>query len=87
MKKYALEIYVPGSIETVVQVFESEDSFQTISEGDLLNPHTWEIPDYQGSILRVVNIEHFIWEIDGTVEHKIGVMTEEVGDTHEQRFS
>jgi hypothetical protein len=86
-KKYALEIYQPGSIQDVLVVFESDTPFLPISTGDLLNQRAWPDGGYEGQILRVVGLEHFVWEIDGVTKHKIGVITETVQDTRDARFT
>ncbi|HEY1019263.1 MAG TPA: hypothetical protein VGE25_09710 [Sediminibacterium sp.] len=90
MKKYALEIYVPNSTSDVAAHFESDMPFSSIGKGNILNvgfytgygapPHT---------ALRVINIEHIIWQHPGAAEasHKICVFTEEVQDTHEVRMA
>lgn len=85
-QKYALEIYQPGSIQDVLVVFESDTPFLSISAGDLLNQRAWPDGGHEGKILRVVGLEHFIWEVGGMTKHKVGVITEVVDDTHEARF-
>jgi hypothetical protein len=37
-------------------------------------------------ILRVVNVEHLIWETNGTVKQKFMVFTEEIEGTKEARL-
>lgn len=88
MKKdlYALEIYLPGGTADVAAVFESDTPFMAINIGDILNPRLWKTFDYQGEVLRVVKLEHFIWETQGIVKHKIGVFTEAVSDDEGTRL-
>lgn len=89
MKKgeYMLEIYEPGSVKTAWVHFKSASPFMALKPGDLLNPGIW--PDSQSpmKILRVINVEHIIWETDEAVKHKLMVFTEEIEGTEEARLS
>lgn len=75
MKFYGLEIYESGSADDVAAYFESDTPFGAISKGDLINP-----VDSEGEavkrILRVVGIEHIVWESKSEgIKHKTCVFT------------
>ena len=88
MKKdlYTLEIYLPGGVADVAVTFESDTPFMAINIGDILNPRLWTAFDYQGEVLKVAKLEHFIWETQGVIKHKIGVFTEAVSDDEDSRL-
>jgi len=83
--EYSLEIYQAGSADDVWVNFSSPTPFMTISAGDILNPGIWDGSQSPMKVLRVVNIEHIIWEVSGSAKHKICVFTEEVEGTRELR--
>jgi hypothetical protein len=84
-KAYLLEIYEPGNTHDILITLESDQPFMAIHEGSLLNPRVWEGLGNQGGLLRVVSLEHFIWETGGKVRHKIGLITEVVPDNSGSR--
>jgi hypothetical protein len=75
-QQYSIEIYEPGSRETVAGFFESNDPLPVISVGDLIRPDFFDPPSDTQSTLRVVAVEHVIWEADGMVKHKAMIRTE-----------
>lgn len=81
--EYYLEIYEPDSAHDVLITFSSNSAFMAISKGDILNSRTWD-KGIKG-VLKVVNVEHVIWEVEDHVAHKIMVFTKEVEDTGELR--
>ena len=83
--EYSLEIFMPSSYDDVWVVFTSPTPFMAISAGDILNPSIWEDSQSPMKVLRVVGLEHLIWEVGGSVKHKIDVYTEEVEGTREVR--
>lgn len=83
---YILELYSPGSGYDVCVSYETSTPFLTIQAGDIINPRVWEGVGTPGNVLRVVNIEHVIWEGDGRIKHKLCIFTEEVKDTEQVRF-
>ena len=98
MKRYALEIYLPGNAGTDVACsIESDEPFLPVQRGDLINPRTWtahystnlqsHVADRQnGAVLRVTGIEHFIIQREsGFSQHKLGVFTQAVDDVAESR--
>lgn len=97
MKKYALEIYLPGnSGYDVAYTIESDHPFMPIAKGDFINPRTWPTHNYQqidheqcphGVLLRVTGLEHFITEVNGVAKHKIGIFTEAIDDVAESRIT
>jgi hypothetical protein len=84
---YILEIYEPNSMEQVWKYFEASSPFLGINSGDLLNPFGWEGSHSPVKILRIVNLEHMIWETETEVKHKLLVYTEEVDGSEEIKFS
>ncbi|AHG87545.1 hypothetical protein J421_0052 [Gemmatirosa kalamazoonensis] len=81
MKRYALEIYEPGTTQDVLVYFESDTPFQAISRGDLLGAGAWGGSGYNlGDMLRVVGIEHIVIESSPAPMHKVCVFTENVDD-------
>ena len=83
---YLLEVYEPGTTETVWEVFQTSSPFLGIHAGDLINPALW--PDSRSPLkmLRVTSVEHVIWGKQGETKHKLMVFTEEVEGTHELRI-
>ena len=79
--EYILEIYEPNDTDTVWMVFRSSTPFLALAVGDLVNPSTWPDSEAPMKILRILNLEHIIWEIEGQIKHKICVYTEEVVST------
>jgi hypothetical protein len=84
--KYALEIYYPGSVNSVWVYFGSDTPFQSIHKGDILNPATF--PDANAdSILRVTSVEHILWTLQNKEsKHKICVYTEDIENLEHARF-
>jgi hypothetical protein len=80
-KRYQLEIYEPGGANDVRVFFESDTPFQSFQRDDLINPRSWH--DDEGRALRVVSVEHIIWDSQEGVKHKLCVFTETVKDTAE----
>jgi hypothetical protein len=56
----------------------------TIEKGSILNPNFWDV-DLAGKVLRVMKVEHGIWEAGDHITHKIMVYTEAIEDTPEAR--
>jgi hypothetical protein len=98
MKRYALEVYLPGNLGTDVACsIESDEPFLPIQRGDLINPRTWTA-HYSGNlqshvqereygvVLRVTGVEHFILQREvGFGQHKLGIFTEAVDDVEGSR--
>ena len=81
-KRFGLEVYEPGSTTTVVAIFESETAFCAIAHGDLIRVPSWAAP------LQVVSVEHVVLnDPDGGAMHKVAIITREVVDTQESRFT
>lgn len=76
--EYILEIYSPRSVDDVWVTFESSTPFMQISVGDSVNPGLWPSSQSPMRILRVIQVEHIIWESENKVKHKVLVFTEEV---------
>lgn len=83
--EYILEIYEPGCTEDVCIVFNSSNPFIAINVGDILNPTTWPNAESAKDVLRVVNVEHLLWEINGDIKQKILIFTEAVQNTEDLR--
>lgn len=84
-KPYQLEVYEPGSADDVWLSLAGDAPFMSISVGDIVNPGIWESSEAPAEVLRVVNVEHIIWEHEGVAKHKLRVFTEEVQNTEELR--
>jgi hypothetical protein len=81
-KRFGLEIYEPGSTTAVVAFFEWETAFGAIAHGDLIR-----VPN-RASPLQVVSVEHVVMnDPDGGVQHKVAIITKEMVDTQETRFT
>lgn len=82
--RYILEIYDEGSTDTVAARFEGSSPFMSLSKGDLINSRSW--PDSSTThILKVLAVEHLIWQLNGVITHHKMVFTEAVRDTKELR--
>jgi hypothetical protein len=81
--EHILEIYEPKRTDSVWMVFHSSTPFLSLAAGDLINPGTWPNSQAPMKILRILSLEHIIWQIEGQVKHKICVYTEEVENTRE----
>ena len=82
--QYFLEINEPGSVEDVLIDFEATDPFLQIHKGDLINAQVYEnelVPRKYLGLLRVVNVEHAIWEVTTHIVDKVIVYTEAVENT------
>jgi hypothetical protein len=98
LKRYVLEIYLPGNRGYDVACYmESDEPFLPIQKGDIINPRTWT-SHYSsnlrasygktkfGIVLRVSGIEHFIVQTEeGFSQHKLGIFTEALDDVAESR--
>jgi len=85
--KYILEIYEPGSAYDCWVSFESENPFQGINTGNLLNPGIWEETMHPTKLAKVVSVEHIIFETENRVTHKLCVYTEAVPNTPEVKMN
>ena len=83
---YSLEVYEPGSIDTVWENFQTSSPFLAIHAGDIINPSTWPGSRSPQRVLRVTSVEHLIWGKQGETKHKLMVFTEEVEGTRELRL-
>ena len=84
MKRYMLEIYEPGSAEDVLASYESDTPFGSIGQGDLMQPLGEGVEDRR-RVLRVVTVEHLIWDVDGHPKHKTMVFTLALANSRENR--
>ena len=85
--QYHLEINKPGSAGDVWVVFQSERPFLSINTGDIINPGSWGNSNAPMKVLKVVSVEHIVWEIENShIAHKLCVFTEEVEDTRRLRL-
>ncbi len=86
MELYGLEIYEPGSADDVAAYFESDTPFGAIAKGDLINP-VGSGGEAVKQILRVVGIEHIVWESKGEgIKHKICVFTAAEDNSRDARM-
>ena len=85
--EYELEIYEPKSADDCWVTFSSTSPFPSINKGDIVNPSLWSNSQSPMKVLRVINVEHLIWEINAQIRHKLMVFTEEVDGTRELRLT
>ncbi len=85
-KRYGLEVYGPGGTDTPWVSFDSDTPFPAIARGDIVNPGVWEGSQSPMKVLRVVQVEHVVWEAAGVAKQKLLVFTEEVEGTRELRL-
>jgi len=85
--EFSLEVYYPGSMEHAWVYFKSSTPFMPINVGEIVNPGIWEDSQSPMKVLRVVNVEHIIWETSNRIKQKVMVFTEEVEGTEELRIS
>ncbi len=79
--KYELEISESRSPHEVLAVFHSSAPFVPFHAGDLINTGTLYSSGI-GEVLRVLVVEHILWETDETtLTHKLCVYTEAVENT------
>ncbi|MDD5738687.1 MAG: hypothetical protein PHY72_02030 [Candidatus Pacebacteria bacterium] len=83
-----MEVYVPGSADDVWVTFETSEPILGISKGDILNPGIWENTQSPMKVLKVVNLEHLIWDVkaENCVKHKLMIFTKEVEGTRKLRI-
>jgi hypothetical protein len=84
--EYHLEIYLPGSADDVWVSFQALQPFMAFSKGDILNPGLWTGSKAPMRVLRILNVEHIVWEASGHISHKVMLFTEEVEGTRELRL-
>lgn len=81
--RYILEVNEPGETEVAAAIFESDVPFGAIAVGDLLDTSVWKDSTKPGVLLRVVNINHIIWDFGKGLAHKICIFTKaEENDRH-----
>jgi hypothetical protein len=56
------------------------------SKGDILNPSIWTGSKAPMSVLRILNVEHTVWEASDCIAHKVMLFTEEVEGTRQLRL-
>jgi hypothetical protein len=92
--EYRLEIHRPGSCDDqeCLKIFISAAPFLPLRIGDLLNASEWDGDASGWKLLRVLNVEHVIFEkpsagIDpsGGIIHRALIYTEKVADNAQTR--
>lgn len=78
--EYHLEIYEPGSKRDALKVFQSDVPFPAFTAGDLLRI-LLDSSESAGSYLRVVQVEHMVWEVEDHNSHKLLVYTERISES------
>ncbi len=90
-KKYALHIFEPQNTEQVWMRFSSPTPFLNINVGDLINPSIWPETGVHLleiiNMLRVINVEHIVWETEGQIRHTMLIYTEQVEESEEIRLN
>lgn len=83
--RYIIEIYDPRDGDVWVS-FESSTPFGSINQGDILNPGSWSADVKPDLRLRVINIEHLLWQSEKGVAHKVCIYTEIMEVSKPQEF-
>jgi len=82
---YGVEIFKPDNAHDLLIEFSSDSPFMAISKGDILNTALW--PKIGQRALRVVCVEHLIWEsTGGPTRHRLSVYTTEVPNNPTSRL-
>ena len=76
--KYVLEIYKPMDVDNLWVRFESPFPFMAIHVGDVINPGLWEGSETPQKMLRVLHVEHSIFEIGNRITHQTMIFTEQI---------
>lgn len=74
--EYSLEIYEPGSRKDVWQSFSSSSPIMIMRVGDTIDPYTWPQARFGNKRIRVVAVEHLIWETAELLKQKAMLYTE-----------
>ena len=82
---YVLEIYAPDDTTEVVGRFEASSPFASISVGELIQPAHFERIPKEGHVLKVVGVEHGLWELKEHLTHQVMVFTTNVEDDADSR--
>ncbi len=84
--QYVTEIYEPGSADDVWVTFRSQTPLFSFSKGDIINTGMDPNATFPKRVLKVVAVEHMIWEMDdSSIKNKICVFTESGKNTRELR--
>lgn len=76
--RYVLEIYEPMRVDELWMRFESPSPFMAIQAGQVINPGLWPGSKAPQKMLRVLHVEHTIFEIENRITHQTMVFTEEI---------
>jgi hypothetical protein len=79
--RYIVEVYEPGSTDTVANRFDSLSALMPIREGELISPVRWSPEDAPHLALRVTEVEHVIENFDDHIMNKVMVYIERVDFT------
>lgn len=74
---YMLEIYEPGSQDTVICSYMSDTPFPAISVGEIINYLETENEGIPDRVVRVTKITHIVWNVK-IQSFKTLIYTEEV---------
>jgi hypothetical protein len=75
---YVLEVYEPGTTDTVRETFQTSSPFLAIHTGDFINLGLRPNSQAPAKVLRVTNVEQLVWGKEAATWHKLMVFTEEV---------
>ncbi|MCX8119197.1 MAG: hypothetical protein N3G78_14865, partial [Desulfobacterota bacterium] len=67
--RYVLEIYKPMNVDDLWMKFESPSPFMAIHVGEVINPGLWPGSEAPQKVLRVLHVEHAVWEINDRINN------------------
>lgn len=76
--KYIVEVYEPGSTDTIANRFDSVSPLMPIRVGELIHPVRWSAEDAPHLALRVTEVEHVIENFGDYIMNKVMIYTERV---------
>lgn len=86
---FQLQICLPSGGEVCLSI-NASTPFMSLQKGDLFNPHQGahfnHVDTLRGKILRIVNVEHGIQELDDEIRQYVRLYTEAVVDNEEARI-
>ena len=87
---FNLQIFSPGDACDSSLQMDSSTPFMQFQRGDLINPRFGDafsqFDDLKDKVLRVVNVEHALEEMENSIRHYVRIYTTAVPDRPETRL-